>query len=140
MMLGHSLRYLCGWLVISSAVVALMAMYGTRLGITDVPAACRGVAMAALADVITFALHAYGLFVRPARFLIAWGASVAFKFVIFSGVIAWAAFESPYDARSLAIGCAIGFVVLTHHEALVICRIPDRKPKGPRTGDAQSEI
>lgn len=134
MMLRESSRYLLGWFVFSSATIAFMAVYGGRLGITDVRVACWGVAVAAFADLITFALHAYGLFVAPARFLVAWGASVASKFVIFSGAIGWAAFASPYDARSLAIGCATGFVVLTHHEALVICRIPARRPKRSADG------
>jgi hypothetical protein len=129
----ESLRYVCGLALCAAAVVAFFAIFGARTGPDDLRAACIGVAVAAGVDVLTYALHVYGMFIAPDRFLTAWGASLAAKFAIFGGVIGWASATAALDARSLAIGCASGFVVFAHHEVFVICRISDRRAGARRS-------
>lgn len=130
--------YAGGLVALAAIVTAVFAVAGPRLGIADVRAACAGVVLAALVDALTFALHAYGMFVAPRRFLHAFGAGLAVKGAVFGGAIGWAWATSRCDARSLAIGCATGFVVLAHHEALVLCRISDRAAKAAAAGSHRS--
>jgi hypothetical protein len=125
--------------LLAGGVVAFFAAYGARRFGADLGAVVSGVVTAAIVDLATFGLHAYGMFRAPERFLIAWGASIAVKFAVFGGAIGLAAAASLCDARSLAVGCATGFMVFSHHEWFVLRGMTDRADEARRRKKTSSD-
>ncbi len=130
-------RYVIGWAAMAAAASLALGGIDSFSGVLGgVAPIASGIAVAAVVDLLVFALMAHGLTRAPAQFLNLWLVSIIAKTSIFGAALALVALNGAIPLRGFAIALAGAFVLFSHHEAFTLAALADRS--GPRSRDSSA--